>query len=123
MMASRVPVIVSDHWVPARELDWPSFSLHVRESDIESIPALCETYASRAEEMGRRAREEWERCCALDTAFGWLGRRLRELRDARAAYPFHAPREFRRELAYRRQRMQYARWITGRTLRAARVLR
>jgi hypothetical protein len=122
MMASRVPVIVSDDWVPARELDWPSFSLQVRERDIESIPALCEEFSPRAEQMGRRAREEWERCCALETAFGWVGRRLRELRDARSTYAFDAKREFRRELAYRKQRLQYARWLTGRTLRAAHLL-
>lgn len=85
MMASRVPVIVSDRWVPARELDWPSFSLRVRECEVAAIPDICEDHAPRAEEMGQRARAAWERCCATDTAFGWVGRRLHEIRAATPA--------------------------------------
>ena len=118
MMAGRVPVIVSDGWVPARELDWPSFSLRVAESDIASIPALCAANESRAAEMGRRARDEWERCCSLQQTFGWIGRRLRELREARSRTPFHARREFLRELRYRGHVRKYARWKGGQTLRA-----
>lgn len=118
MMASRVPVIVSDLWLPAREIDWPSFSFQVREAEIDSIPQLCEANAHRAREMGLRAREEWERCCALDTAFGWVGRRLRELREARAVHPVRFPLDFIRDLAWRHQLLRYARWRAGRVLRA-----
>ena len=38
MMAARVPVIISDGWVPARDIDWASCSLRVSESDIEFDP-------------------------------------------------------------------------------------
>ena len=117
MMAARVPVIVSDEWVPARDIDWVSCALRVAESDIDSIPALLAANESRAEEMGRRAREEWERHCSLEQAFGWVGRRLREMRGARKDF---SPRiEFWRELAYRKQLTKYARWKSGRVLRAS----
>lgn len=123
MMAARVPVIVSDRWVPSRDLDWPAFSLRVSESDVDSIPRLCEAHEDLAEEMGRRAREEWERHCALESAFAWVGRRLRELREARDARSFHVAREFVRELAFHGNVRKYARWRLGRGLRALGVLR
>lgn len=117
MMAARVPVIVSDQWVPARDIDWPSFSLRVVEADLESIPSLCESREGDAEAMGRRAREEWERNCSLENAFAWIGRRLRELRDARAGRSFNARAELAQELLFHRQVTRYARWRVGKLLR------
>jgi hypothetical protein len=60
-----VPVIISDGWVPARDIDWASCSLRVSESDIDSIPSLCATNVGRAREMGLLARQEWEAHCSL----------------------------------------------------------
>lgn len=118
MMAARVPVIVSDRWVPAREIDWLSFSLRVPESEVESIPAICEATADRAEKMGRRARQQWESHCSLEQAFGWVGRRLRELRAARDGLSFNPTTELVRDLTFRRQMLRYARWRVGKELRA-----
>jgi hypothetical protein len=123
MMAGRAPVIVSDLWVPARDIDWPSFSIHVPERDVESIPAICETNESRAAAMGQRAREEWERNCSLENAFGWIGRRLRELREARDARSLRLNREMLRELRFHGQVAKYARWRTGKLLRDLRLRR
>lgn len=109
MMASRAPVIVSDAWVPAREIEWERFSLRVAERDIESIPALCEANADRAREMGEIARQQWETHCSLSRAFGWTGRRLLELRDAvGGGRPGRAA--FVRELAARRLLGRALRW-------------
>ena len=85
---------------------------------VSTGTALCAANEDRAAEMGRRAREEWERCCSLQQTFGWIGRRLRELREARSRTPFHARREFLRELRYRGHVRKYARWKGGQTLRA-----
>jgi hypothetical protein len=117
MMAARVPVIISDGWVPARDIDWPSCSLRVSESDVESIPSLCAANVGRAQEMGLRARQEWESHCSLERAFGWVGRRLRELREARNGRTFHSASDLIRELAFRRQLLRYGRWRVGKMLR------
>ena len=117
MMAARVPVIISDEWVPARDIDWSSFSLRVPESDIKSIPSLCEAHRGRAQEMGLRARREWEKHCSLEQAFGWVGRRLRELREASAGRKARGVFDFTRDLVFRGHVLRYARWRAGETLR------
>ena len=117
MMAARVPVIISDGWVPARDIDWPSCSLRVSESDIEFIPSLCAANVGRAQEMGLRARQEWESHCSLERAFGWVGRRLRELREARNGRTFHPASDLMRELVFRRQLLRYGRRRVGKMLR------
>jgi hypothetical protein len=121
MMAARVPVIISDGWVPARDIDWLSCSLQVSESDIDSIPSLCAANVGRAQEMGLRARQEWESHCTLERAFGWVGRRLRELREARNGRTPHPAFDLIRELAFQRQFLRYGRWRVGKTLREYRL--
>lgn len=59
MMLGRVPVIVSDRWVPPAGPDWPSFSLTVAEDHVEAIPALLEAHAGAAATMGAKARSAW----------------------------------------------------------------
>ena len=59
MMLGRVPVIVSDQWVPPDGPDWESFSLRVNESEVDRIPVLLETCAADAPAMGRSARAAW----------------------------------------------------------------
>jgi hypothetical protein len=59
MMLGRVPVILSDQWVPPDGPDWGSFSLRVKESEFNTIPALLETCAADAPCMGRAARAVW----------------------------------------------------------------
>jgi hypothetical protein len=59
MMLGRVPVIVSDQWVPPKGPDWPSFSLRVREGDLASVPELLESHTVHARAMGEAARAVW----------------------------------------------------------------
>jgi len=59
LMLGRVPVIVSDQWVPPDGPDWESFSLRVKEGEIATIPALLERRATDAPAMGRAARAAW----------------------------------------------------------------
>jgi hypothetical protein len=117
MMAARVPVIIADGWVPPRDIDWPSCSLRVSESDVDSIPSLCAANVGRAREMGLRARQEWEAHCSLERAFGWVGRRLRELREARKERTLHLTSDLVCDLAFQRQLLRYGRWRVGKTLR------
>jgi hypothetical protein len=60
MKAGRVPVILSDRWVPPEGPRWQAFSLRVPERDVTDVPQLLEAHEPRAAEMGRLARAEWE---------------------------------------------------------------
>jgi len=118
IMAGRVPVVVSDGWVPAREIDWPAFSLRVAENEIAGIPRLCERYEERAAEMGILARRAWETHCSEESAFGWVGRRLVELAEARQEHPLAGRAWDRlRELRYRGAVTAFVRSRVGRALR------
>jgi hypothetical protein len=89
----------------------------VSENDVESIPSLCAANVGRAQEMGLRARQEWESHCSLERAFGWVGRRLRELREARKGRALHPTSDLIRDLAFRYQILRYGRWRVAKTLR------
>ena len=79
LRAGRVPVIISDAWVPPRGVEWPKISLRVKESDIEAIPELLERLEPESLDMGKMARREWERCFSIDRCFSWVSCRLREV--------------------------------------------
>jgi len=59
MQSGRVPVIISDHWVPCSYIDWSKFSLRVRERDIGRLPEICQDNEHRWVEMAREARRTW----------------------------------------------------------------
>jgi Exostosin family len=59
MMLGRVPVIIADQWVAPRGPDWDSFSVRVKEAELDTIPHVLEERASEAAEMGERARAAW----------------------------------------------------------------
>jgi hypothetical protein len=61
MKMGRACVIVSDAWHPNEGVDWDSFSIRVPEADVFRIPQILEEHADRADEMGLRARAEWEK--------------------------------------------------------------
>jgi hypothetical protein len=69
MKAGRVPVIISDQWVPPIGPVWETFSIRVRESQIAQIPDLLERYEAEAELMGQRARVTWEDWFSKQTVF------------------------------------------------------
>jgi hypothetical protein len=114
MMLGRVPVIVSDQWVPPVGPDWSSFSLRVRERDVGLIPALLEKRVDDAAVMGEKARQAWlgwfsessafhrtvEWCCELQVAAG-----ARAGSRAYAPYlqmlrPYHAARWVAKQLGH-----------------------
>lgn len=69
LRAGRVPVIVSDDWVPCTGPDWQAFSLHVREADVEQIPRLLEQAEVGHAAMQAAARETWADWFAPDVVF------------------------------------------------------
>ena len=58
-MLGRAPVIISDEWCAPTGPDWEAFSLRIPEQRVEELPAILEHNQSRAEEMGREARNVW----------------------------------------------------------------
>ncbi|WP_022834685.1 exostosin domain-containing protein [Salisaeta longa] len=69
MRMGRAPVIIADDWIYPDGPDWPSFSVHVAEDAIASIPERLAALAPRAEQMGRAARAAWEDWFAADVIF------------------------------------------------------
>jgi hypothetical protein len=59
MKAGRVPVIVSDRWVPPEGPAWGSYSLIVRQSEIPLLPGILERCEASATVMGKLARQQW----------------------------------------------------------------
>jgi len=60
MQLGRVPIILSDEWVPPDGPSWPLFSLRVAESRLKELPDLLHDYEPQAAEMGEQARLAWE---------------------------------------------------------------
>jgi hypothetical protein len=69
MKAGRVPVIISDQWVPPKGPIWETFSIRVKESQICNIPALLDRYEAEAEAMAQRARLAWQEWFSKETVF------------------------------------------------------
>ena len=59
MMLGRVPVVISDQWVPPEGPDWERFIIRVRENRVSAIPELLEARRNEAPAMGMAARQAW----------------------------------------------------------------
>jgi len=95
LAAGRVPVIVSDEWVPSPAPDWNACSIRVAQSEVATIPALLERREADWPDMARVARATFENWMATDILFhrlseecawllanGQLGRKSFLLKDA-----------------------------------------
>ena len=83
MEAGRVPVIISDHWVPPSDVDW-SFAIKIEERRISSIPGYLKTLQNESEERAQAARKVWEQHYAPDTLFNTVGDLLDSLLESDA---------------------------------------
>jgi hypothetical protein len=63
MRLGRVPVILSDNWVPPDDIPWNEFSIRVTEQRVRDLPEILAAMESWAEEMGENARLAWEKWC------------------------------------------------------------
>ena len=69
MKAGRVPVIISDQWVPPVGPEWSTFSLRVKQSQIAEIPEMLERCEPNAGRMGQLARTAWEDWFSPEASF------------------------------------------------------
>ena len=57
MKSGRVPVIISDKWIPIEKFDWDEFSLRIAEKDILNIDNIIRQREPDGEKMGEKALE------------------------------------------------------------------
>lgn len=69
MKSGRVPVIISDAWLPPPFIDWKKCSIWIKEDEIHLIPQILGAKLGKAKEMGLKAREEWEKVFAESNMF------------------------------------------------------
>ncbi len=86
LAAGRVPVVISDEWVPPEGPPWDECTIRWSEDRIEELPGHLADLESRAEAMGRRARTVYEEWFAADVAFSIVLDQLDERRQA-PGYP------------------------------------
>lgn len=72
MRAGRVPVVISDEWVPPKGIDWKKCCLRVAEADVRSLPRMLRAFEPCAEDMGREARRVWEQHFSEEMFFSTL---------------------------------------------------
>jgi hypothetical protein len=79
MVLGRVPVILSDAWVPPTGPAWDNFSVRVAERDAARLPEILRPLEKRSAEMGHLAREAWDQWFAPEVRIPLFFDRLAEL--------------------------------------------
>jgi hypothetical protein len=83
MAAGRVPVVLSDSWVPPIGPRWDAFTIVVPESEVAGVPWIIESHEDRSERMAAAAREAWEEWFAPDVLFHRMVEACVSIRDQR----------------------------------------
>ena len=83
MQAARVPVIISDAFVPPADIDWGTCSVSIRERDIDSLPTILRERAADWPVLARAARRVWESHFSDEAILHQLGRHTRALLASR----------------------------------------
>ena len=83
LAAGRVPVILSDEWVPPRGPVWEECSLRIPEARAMDLPAILEREESNAGALGTRARRAWEEWFSPEVLFHQIVENCRELVEER----------------------------------------
>lgn len=85
LAAGRVPVIISDAWVPTEGPDWDQVAIRIAERDVADIPRVLERAEARYETMAEAARAAYRSFFALDVQFHYIAERLQRLSRTRRA--------------------------------------
>jgi hypothetical protein len=83
MAAGRVPVILSDQWVPPAGPDWKNCAVFSPEKQVEELGAILEKHEERFPRMAAAARKEWEEWFAPETLFHRMTEALKEIIEKR----------------------------------------
>jgi len=85
MEMGRVPVILSDDWVPPPGPRWSDFSLHLPESSLPELESLLIGFISQQPRMAQLAREEWQRWFDKPVCFHHLVEACLEVKNTPAS--------------------------------------
>ena len=69
MKAGRVPVIISDQWVPPEGPSWSECSIRIPEAEVLSIPETLERREFDSAKLALAARNTWEEWFSADVVF------------------------------------------------------
>jgi hypothetical protein len=86
MKTGRACIIISDDWHPNDGVDWNSFSIRVPESQVHELPEILKENEDRAVEMGRNARQEWEKWFSEPVRFHHVVELCLEIQRHRGPY-------------------------------------
>ena len=79
LRSGRVPVIISDEWVAPIGPDWSSFSVTIREADVDQIPEILRSREPEWENMSMLARNAFTEWFAPDVSFHHMVEQYEEL--------------------------------------------
>ncbi len=83
MAAGRVPVIVSDDWVPPVGPDWDTFSLTIPERKVRDLPAILERHEPDFQTMVKGVRPAYDEWFANDVLFHRMIESCRDIMERR----------------------------------------
>ena len=83
MQAGRVPVVLSDKWVPPEGPHWGEFLIRIPESQVHSISKILKTHEGRHKEMGQAARNAWLEWFSPPVTFHRFTEGLAAIRESR----------------------------------------
>jgi hypothetical protein len=83
MAAGRVPVILSDQWVPPAGPDWENCAVFTPEKQVEELGMVLETQEERFPRMAAAARREWEEWFAPEALFHRMTEALKDIVEKR----------------------------------------
>jgi hypothetical protein len=66
MRAGKAPVIISDQWIAPPLVDWDSFAIQIKESDILSIPNVLEYHKDECDARGKLAKQAYNKYFSAD---------------------------------------------------------
>lgn len=81
--AGRVPVVISDEWLPPPRVDWPACIVRVADRDVSRIPQILERREADWDGLAAAGREVYEREFAPASIWAHYTRSLAALAAAR----------------------------------------
>lgn len=117
MRMGRVPVVLSDDWLPPPGPAWETFTIRVREKAFAQLPRVLEEREVEAEAMGKLARAQWEDWFSEEAAFHRVVEWCLELKERRII----PERVLRWPVYLQYLRPFHFRRVTGKNVRALRA--
>lgn len=83
MQAGRVPVIISDDWIPIDGIPWDEFSIRIAEKDLQKLDQIVRSREHDAKQLGMKARQAWVSFCSKEVQSKLLSQAIIAIQSAR----------------------------------------